>query len=64
MGHKLEAYNGEFDNTLIYLRGKSVLLSSRELQCLFSIFLPFILTISVKDRIYYIYTLFRYMKLI
>ena len=62
MGHKLEGYNGEFDNALIYLRGKSVLLSSRELQCLFSIFLPFILTILVKDRIYYIYTLFRYMK--
>ena len=62
MGHKLEGYNGEFDNTLIYLRRKSVLLSSRELQRLFSIFLPFILTISVKDRIYYIYTIFRYMK--
>ena len=62
MGHKLEGYNGEFDNTLIYLRRKSVLLSSRELQRLFSIFLPFILTILVKDRIYYIYTIFRYMK--
>ena len=62
MGHKLEGYNGEFDNTLIYLRRKSVLLSSREPQRLFSIFLPFILTISIKDRIYYIYTIFRYMK--